>query len=59
MMSSKDTDTTTPSFVMSPAGPMLCSSQASGSPFRNKLTFQVTWLQMTRHPLHLYVGVAA
>ncbi len=35
------------------------SSQASGSPFWNKLTFQVTWLQMTRHPLHLYVGVAA
>ncbi len=24
----------------------------------NKLTFQVTWLQM-RHPLHLYVGVAS
>ncbi len=23
----------------------------------NELTFQVTWLQMTRHPLHLYVGV--
>ncbi len=25
----------------------------------NELTFQVMWLQMTRHPLHLYVGVAA
>ncbi len=25
----------------------------------NELTFQVTWLQMTRHHLHLYVGVAA
>ncbi len=44
---------------MDPAGPMLCSSQASGSPFWNKLTFQVTWLQMTRHPFHLYVGVAS
>ncbi len=44
---------------MGPAGPMLCSSQASGSPFWNELTFQVTWLQMTRHPLHLYVGVVA
>ncbi len=43
--------------IMGPAGPMLCSSQASGSPFWNKLTFQVTWLLMTRHPLHLYVGV--
>ncbi len=44
---------------MDPAGLMLCSSQASGSRFWNKLTFQVTLLQMTRHPLHLYVGVAA
>ncbi len=25
----------------------------------NELTFQVTWLQMTRHSLHLYVGVVA
>ncbi len=25
----------------------------------NELTFQVTWLQMMRHPLHLYVGVVA
>ncbi len=25
----------------------------------NELTFQVTWLQMTRHPLHLYIGVTA
>ncbi len=25
----------------------------------NELTFQVTWLQMKRHPLHLYVGVVA
>ncbi len=45
--------------VMGPTGPMLCSSQSSGSPFWNKLTFQVTWLQMRRHPLHLYVGVVA
>ncbi len=25
----------------------------------NELTFQVTWLHMTRHHLHIYVGVAA
>ncbi len=25
----------------------------------NELTFQVMWLQMTRHPLHFYVRVAA
>ncbi len=31
--------------VMGPVWPMLCSSQASVSPFWNKLTFQVTWLK--------------
>ncbi len=45
--------------VMGPAGPMLCSSHIVRFSILNELTFQVTWLKMTRHPLYLYVGVAS